>query len=36
MSCGIYESMIYENRSLLPRLQAQGIDVNFEEGARRA
>jgi len=31
MSCGIYESLIYENRSLLPRLQEQGIDVRFEE-----
>jgi enterochelin esterase family protein len=31
MTCGIYESLIYENRSLLPRLQAQGIEVNFEE-----
>ena len=31
MSCGIYESLIYENRSLLPRLQAEGIDVRFEE-----
>ena len=31
MSCGIYESLIYENRSLLPLLQAQGIDVSFEE-----
>lgn len=31
MSCGIYESLIYENRSLLPLLQAQGIDVRFEE-----
>jgi enterochelin esterase family protein len=31
MSCGIYESLIYENRSLLPGLQAQGIDVRFEE-----
>ena len=31
MSCGIYESLIYENRSLLPRLQQQGIDVRFEE-----
>lgn len=31
MSCGIYESLIYENRSLVPRLQAQGIDVRFEE-----
>ncbi|MBT8098860.1 MAG: enterochelin esterase [Gammaproteobacteria bacterium] len=31
MSCGIYESLIYENRSLLPRLQEQGIDVRFDE-----
>lgn len=31
MSCGIYESLIYENRSLVPKLQAQGIDVRYEE-----
>ena len=31
MSCGIYESLIYENRSLLPLLQAQGMQVKFEE-----
>ncbi len=31
MSCGIYESLIYENRSLVPRLTEQGIDVRFEE-----
>jgi enterochelin esterase family protein len=31
MSCGIYESLIYENRSLLPLLQAQGMQVNYEE-----
>lgn len=31
MSCGIYESLIYENRSLLPLLQSQGMKVNFEE-----
>jgi enterochelin esterase family protein len=31
MSCGIYESLIYENRSLVPRLTAQGVDVRFEE-----
>ena len=31
MSCGIYESLIYENRSLVPKLQGQGIDVRFEE-----
>lgn len=31
MSCGIYESLIYENRSLVPRLTAQNIEVRFEE-----
>ncbi|MEM6532758.1 MAG: alpha/beta hydrolase-fold protein [Myxococcota bacterium] len=31
LSCGIYESLIYENRSLVPKLQSQGIDVRFEE-----
>lgn len=31
MSCGIYESLIYENRSLLPLVQKQGIDVRFDE-----
>lgn len=31
MSCGIYESLIYENRSLVPGLQAQGVEVRFEE-----
>ena len=31
MSCGIYESLIYENRSLLPLLQKQGMQVRFEE-----
>jgi enterochelin esterase-like enzyme len=31
MSCGIYESLIYENRSMVPFLQAQGMQVNFEE-----
>jgi enterochelin esterase family protein len=31
MSCGIYEPLIYENRSLVPKLQAQGIDVRYEE-----
>lgn len=31
LSCGIYESLIYENRSILPLLTAQGIDVRFEE-----
>ena len=31
MSCGIYESLIYENRTMVPRLQQQGIEVRFEE-----
>jgi len=31
LSCGIYESLIYENRSLVPLLQAQGMQVKFEE-----
>lgn len=31
LSCGIYESLIYENRSLVPRLQATGVNVRFEE-----
>lgn len=31
LSCGIYESLIYENRSLVPLLQAQGMQLNFEE-----
>ncbi|MEJ2084389.1 MAG: alpha/beta hydrolase-fold protein [Acidobacteriota bacterium] len=31
MSCGIYESLIYENRSLLPMLQSTGMAVRYEE-----
>lgn len=31
MSCGVYESLIYENRSLFPLLQDIGISVRFEE-----
>ncbi len=31
MSCGQYESLIYENRSMVPFLQSQGIDVKFVE-----
>lgn len=31
MSCGMYESLIYENRSLVPHLQSKGVDVRFEE-----
>ena len=31
MSCGTYETLIYENRSMVPRLQAAGMDVRFVE-----
>ncbi len=31
MSCGVYESLIYENRSLVPHLQGKGVDLLFEE-----
>ena len=31
VSCGIYESLIYENRSLVPVLQNQGMEVRYEE-----
>jgi len=31
LSCGIYESLIYENRSLVPMLQSTGMGVKFEE-----
>ncbi|HSN72305.1 MAG TPA: alpha/beta hydrolase-fold protein, partial [Steroidobacteraceae bacterium] len=31
LSCGIYESLIYENRSLVPLLTAHGIQVRYEE-----
>lgn len=31
VSCGIYEPLIYENRSLVPRLQRAGMSVRFEE-----
>ena len=31
MSCGTYESLIYENRSLVPLLEATGMDVRFRE-----
>jgi len=30
-SCGTYESLIYENRSLMPLLQEAGMDVRFVE-----
>jgi enterochelin esterase family protein len=31
MSCGVYESLIYENRSLVPLLQSAGMEVHFVE-----
>jgi enterochelin esterase family protein len=31
VSCGVYESLIYENRSLLPLLQAAGPEVKYVE-----
>jgi enterochelin esterase family protein len=31
VSCGVYESLIYENRSLVPLLQASGMDVRYVE-----
>ena len=31
ISCGTYESLIYENRSMVPLLQATGMDVRYVE-----
>lgn len=31
LTCGVYESLIYENRSLLPILQSAGMEVKFVE-----
>jgi enterochelin esterase family protein len=31
LSCGIYESLIYENRSIVPLLQSTGMDVRYVE-----
>ncbi len=31
VSCGIYESLIYENRSLVPFLQSSGVEVCYSE-----
>ena len=31
VSCGVYESLIYENRSLVPLLQSTGMQVRFVE-----
>lgn len=33
VTCGIYESLIYENRSLVPVLSATGMDVRYVEAA---
>jgi enterochelin esterase family protein len=31
VSCGVYESVIYENRSLVPLLQSTGMEVRYVE-----
>jgi enterochelin esterase family protein len=31
ISCGMYESLIYENRSIVPLLQSTGMDVRYVE-----
>ncbi len=31
LSCGTYESLIYENRSMVPVLQQTGMEVRYEE-----
>jgi len=31
LSCGVYESLIYENRSMVPLLAASGMEVRFVE-----
>ncbi|MFG0319177.1 MAG: alpha/beta hydrolase, partial [Planctomycetota bacterium JB042] len=31
VSCGVYESLIYENRSMLPMFQSTGMDVRYVE-----
>ncbi len=31
VSCGVYESLIYENRSLVPFLRSHGMKVKFAE-----
>ncbi|MEM7261356.1 MAG: alpha/beta hydrolase-fold protein [Planctomycetota bacterium] len=30
-ACGVYESLIYENRSMVPFLQASGLEVRYDE-----
>lgn len=31
MSCGMYESLIYENRSMVPLLQSAGMEIRYAE-----
>jgi len=31
VACGVYESLIYENRSMVPLLQEHGMDVRYAE-----
>ena len=31
VACGVYESLIYENRSMVPLLQHHGIEVRYDE-----
>ena len=31
VSCGIYESLIYENRSIIPLLQSTGMKLRYSE-----
>ena len=31
MTCGVYEPLIYENRSLLPILQKSGLQIRYDE-----
>src|SRR5204862_2378340 len=31
LSCGVYESLIYDNRSMVPLLAATGMEVRFVE-----
>ena len=31
VTCGVYESLICENRALVPRLAQTGMDVEFHE-----
>ena len=36
VTCGVYESLICENRALVPELAGTGMDVQLRRGARRA